>query len=56
MGCHKQITAGYFALQGELKEKAGLSNEVSSGITATIHASISCQDSILFLLPIPQGA
>jgi len=50
MGCHKQIMAVDFGLEGELKEKAGSSNEVYSGTTATIHASICCQDSILDLL------
>lgn len=44
--------AGDLGLQGELKEKAGSSNEAYSGITATIHAPVCCQDSILFLLPI----
>lgn len=38
-GCHKQVVAGDFALQGELKRKPGASNGVHSGITAAIHAS-----------------
>lgn len=49
--CHKQVMAGDCGLEGELKEKAGSSTELYSGIKTTIVVSICRQDSIPVLLP-----
>lgn len=49
--CHKQVMADDCGLQGGLKEKAGSSTGLYSGIKTTIVVSICRQDSISLLFP-----